>query len=84
MPDNLPKFEDAIDQVETIIAQIESGDVDLEQCLTQYETGVKLIKHCESILRNAEAKIAALKMDESGNLVVEGEADAGDDDADEF
>lgn len=72
-PNNAPKFEDAIDQVEAIIAEIESGEIDLEQCLERYEKGVKLIKHCQAILKSAEEKIAALKVDEAGNLVVEGE-----------
>jgi len=68
--EKLPKFEDAIEQVEAIIAEIESGEIDLERCLAQYETGVKLIRHCQAMLKTAEEKIAALAIDEEGKLVV--------------
>jgi len=64
------KFEDAIEKVEEIIEQIESGEIDLEQCLTQYETGVKLVNHCNEILQRAEKKIAELSTDAKGNLKV--------------
>lgn len=54
------KFEQAIEQVEDIIDQIEAGEIDLEQCLAKYENGVELLKHCDTILKRAEKKIVDL------------------------
>ncbi|QDU34060.1 Exodeoxyribonuclease 7 small subunit [Poriferisphaera corsica] len=68
------KFEDAIQQLESIIDQVESGQIGLEQALDQYEAGMGLIKHCKGILNKAEAKIAKLTEDPSGKLAVEGES----------
>ena len=67
------KFEDAIRQLESIIDQVESGEIGLEEALDQYETGMGLIKHCKGILTKAEAKIAKLTEDANGKMVVEGE-----------
>ncbi|MEX2216218.1 MAG: exodeoxyribonuclease VII small subunit [Phycisphaeraceae bacterium] len=67
------KFEDAIEQLESIIERIESGDVGLEDCLTQYEQGMSLIKQCRQVLAKAEKKIAELAPDEKGGLKVEDE-----------
>lgn len=66
-----PKFEDAVEQLETIIDRIESGEVGLEQCLAEYEKGMKLIQQCRTILTAAEKKIAELAPDEKGRLEVQ-------------
>ena len=58
--DKALKFDQAIEQVEAIIEKIDAGDVDLEQCVSDYEAGVKLLKHCDAILNKAEKKIAEL------------------------
>lgn len=70
------KFEDAIEQLEQIIERIESGEAGLEECLGQYEQGMKLIQQCRTILTRAEQRIAELAPDESGQLQAEGERDA--------
>ena len=66
-----PKFEEAVDQLEQIIEGIESGDTGLEDSLTQYEQGMKLIQHCRSILDTAEKKIAELTAGDNEQLKVE-------------
>ena len=62
------KFEQAVEQLEELIEQIESGDAGLEESLTHYEQGMKLIAHCREILSTAEKKIAELTLDEKGRL----------------
>lgn len=62
------KFEEAIEQLEAIIAGIESGDVGLEQSLAEYEKGMKLIQQCRGILGRAEKRIVELTSDGQGNL----------------
>ena len=50
-------FEQAMAALEQIVAQLESGRVDLEQSITLYERGAELRKHCEAKLRAAEMKV---------------------------
>lgn len=72
------KFEDAIEQVESVIDQIESGDIGLEQSLADYERATKLIAHCRSILDVAERRITELTLDGQGRLRVAGTDDDGE------
>jgi exodeoxyribonuclease VII small subunit len=50
-------FEDAIKTLTDIVTKIEQGQIPLEQSLDQYEKGMSLIKHCRSILQDAEKRI---------------------------
>ena len=63
-------FEQAIDRLEDIVEQIESGEVGLEQALTQYEQGQALIKRCRGILDQAERRIAELTQDAEGKPAI--------------
>ena len=55
-----PTYESAIEELEAIIEQIESGDIGLEQSIRRYERGAELLKHCRSILDQAEQRITRL------------------------
>ncbi len=59
-------FEEAVELLESINDRIESGEIGLEQSLAEYERGMRLIRHCRSILDRAEARIAELTPDEDG------------------
>jgi exodeoxyribonuclease VII small subunit len=50
-------FEDAIKELTAIVGNIEQGQVPLETSLKQYERGMDLIKHCRTILQQAEKRI---------------------------
>jgi len=76
------KFEQAIDQLETIIDRIETGEVGLEESLGQYERGAELIAHCRAILSRAETKIQTLTA-EAGKLRSSSEPAQADEDTDE-
>jgi exodeoxyribonuclease VII small subunit len=67
--EELPPFEKSLEQLEEIVHAIESGDVSLEQSLSQYERGMKLIRHCRSILERAESRIKTLTVDDKGQVV---------------
>eukprot|EP00752_Nemacystus_decipiens_P016063 g14359.t1 len=69
-PDKEPSFEQAIDKLEDLIEQIESGEVGLEGAIAQYEQGQALIKRCRGILDKAERRIAELTLDENGISLV--------------
>ncbi|MFN3168947.1 MAG: exodeoxyribonuclease VII small subunit [Phycisphaeraceae bacterium] len=66
-------FEQAIDRLEDIVEQIESGEVGLEEALQRYEQGQSLIKRCRGILDKAERRIAELTEDAEGRPAI-GEA----------
>lgn len=70
-----PSFEQAIEELESIIDRIESGEVGLEQALTSYERGMKLVGRCRTILDTAEKRIAKLTADATGKLTIEDESD---------
>ena len=59
-----PPFEEAVDQIQQIIDDVESGEVALADSLERYAEGMKLLKHCRGILDEAEKKIKTLTVDE--------------------
>lgn len=60
-------FEDAMRELERVVAQLESGNVELEKSIALYERGAALKAHCEAVLKAAEEKVAAITLDEAGN-----------------
>ena len=65
-PSPAPSFEDALSQLETIVESMESGEIPLADLLAKYEEGNKLLKVCESRLKEAELKIELLKKQKEG------------------
>ena len=59
-------FETALSQLETVVETMESGDVPLADLLAKFEQGTKLLKVCESRLKDAELKIELLKKQKDG------------------
>jgi exodeoxyribonuclease VII small subunit len=59
-------FESALTQLETVVESMESGDVPLAELLEQFEAGSKLLKICETRLKEAELKIEQLKKTKDG------------------
>ncbi len=57
-------FEAAIEELEALVDQMEAGDLTLEASLGAYERGVKLTRHCQAALRNAELKVNKLTEDD--------------------
>jgi exodeoxyribonuclease VII small subunit len=58
-------FESAFEALETIVAQLESGELSLEESVTLFERGRKLSAHCQSLLDQAELRISQLDGDGS-------------------
>jgi exodeoxyribonuclease VII small subunit len=50
-------FEDAYAQLEDIAAQLESGDLSLDESVALYERGQALAQHCSDLLDAAELRI---------------------------
>lgn len=57
-------YEQAVEQLESIIARIEAGEVGLEASLVEYERGMALLKHCRAVLEKAEQRITELTPDD--------------------
>jgi exodeoxyribonuclease VII small subunit len=53
-------FEDALAELERLLAEIEGGEIGLEESLLKYERGNFLIQHCRQILGAAEKQIEML------------------------
>ncbi len=53
-------FEQALDELETIVASLEAGNVPLEQSISIYERGEALKARCETLLRAAEARVETI------------------------
>jgi exodeoxyribonuclease VII small subunit len=50
-------FEEALAELDTIVRQLETGDVELERSITLYARGAELKAHCEARLKAAELKV---------------------------
>lgn len=62
-PGAAPSFEQALAELEAIVARMEDGKLPLEESLAAYQRGAELIKFCESKLSAAQARIALLEGD---------------------
>lgn len=74
------KFEDALEELEKVVEQLESGELSLEDSLAAFEEGVRLVKHCNQKLTEVEKKIELLVQDKEGKLQLKPLAGAGDED----
>ena len=61
-------FEEALRKLEAIVAQMEEGDLPLEESLKAFEEGVKLANLCTKKLDEAERKVEKLIRDQAGKL----------------
>ncbi len=58
--DSMP-FEEALEALERLVAELEGGEFDLERSLRTFEAGVRLVRHCSDQLRSAEVRIRQLE-----------------------
>lgn len=65
MTKNSVTFDQAIQQLEDIVRQLEQGDVALEDAITLYKKGMELSAVCHDKLQNAEKQLISI-MDENG------------------
>ena len=65
------KFEQALSRLEKIVEELEGGDLTLDESLARYEEGVKALKKCYEILRDAEKRVEILLKGEDGTIRTE-------------
>lgn len=56
----MPKFEDCLQRLETIVTELEKGDVSLDRALELFDEGMKLSSSCRKELEEAEGKVEIL------------------------
>lgn len=63
-------FEEGINELEKIVADLESGNMTLDDSMKKFEEGMKISKHCGKLLEEAEKKITMV-LEKNGELVEE-------------
>ncbi|HBA40716.1 MAG: exodeoxyribonuclease VII small subunit [Deltaproteobacteria bacterium RIFCSPLOWO2_02_56_12] len=72
------KFEEALEELEKVVEQLESGELSLEDALAAFEAGVRLVKYCNQKLTEVERRIELLVKDKEGKLQLKALTDVGD------
>ena len=67
----MPSFEESLKKLETIVDQLEKGDLALEDSLKLFEEGVGLSASCKKELDEAEGKVQTLVKLRDGSLKAE-------------
>lgn len=66
----LPKFEECLQRLESILAELERGEIPLERAVTLFEEGMKLSTACRKELEEAEGKVEIL-LKQNGRIQAE-------------
>ena len=68
-------FETALAELETLVEQLESGELPLEESLKAFEKGIALTRQCQEALKSAELKVKELtENDELVDLEIDSDA----------
>jgi exodeoxyribonuclease VII small subunit len=67
VPDSLPSFEVALDELDKAVASLESGDLELDEALALFERGMRLAHVCQEALDRAELRVRMLVESEAGS-----------------
>lgn len=67
----LKDFENSLARLETIVKELEKGELSLEEALQLFEEGIKISRFCSVRLDEAERKVEILLKNEKGKLVEE-------------
>ena len=60
-------FEEQIEELESIIKELEAGKLNLDESVEKFEEGMKISKECSKMLEDAERKITIL-LNKDGNV----------------
>ncbi|MBD9085527.1 exodeoxyribonuclease VII small subunit [bacterium] len=59
------KFEDKMKELEILINELETGEIDLDESIEKYTKAMKLIKECDTELKTVEKQISKLVTEEN-------------------
>ena len=71
-------FEAALSELEKLVAQMESGELPLEDALRNFERGVQLTRECQQELQKAQQKVEILMARPAGAVIEAFEPDGDD------
>ena len=77
------RFETALEDLEQVVEQLDSGELSLEDSLAAFEKGVGLVKFCNDKLNEVEKKVELLVKDKEGKLQLKAFEDTSEDESDE-
>ncbi len=69
-----PSFEEALEQLDQIVGQLENGQIPLDEALALFERGVWLAQRCQEMLDNAELRVQRLRADTAASDTLDGGA----------
>ena len=61
-------FEKSLSELETLVEEMEQGDLSLEDALKHFEKGIGLTTECQQALQNAELKVQEL-VEKNGKIL---------------
>jgi exodeoxyribonuclease VII small subunit len=64
-------FEKSLNELETLVRDLEQGDMPLEKSLAAFERGVRLTRNCQQALRQAEQRVEQLVETDDGTLTTQ-------------
>ena len=64
-------FEESMQELETLVKQMEAGDLPLEDALQNFERGIQLARHSQQTLKKAEQKVQVLMSHNGQQLLVD-------------
>ena len=64
-------LEKSLEQLESLIDELESGDLPLETAMKKFEEGIKLTRHCQAALKDAEQRVEILLKSAGGEEALE-------------
>jgi exodeoxyribonuclease VII small subunit len=73
------KFETAMEDLEQVVEQLDSGELSLDDSLAAFEKGVGLVKFCNEKLNEVEKKVELLVKDKEGKLQLKTFEDSSED-----
>lgn len=63
-----PRFENLLGELETIVGELEGGQIGLDEALEKYEKGIAALRQCHEVLKAAEKKIEILTKNPEGSF----------------
>lgn len=78
-------FEHSLEELESLVEQMEDGDLSLEDSMAAFEKGIRLARECQEALRQAEQRVQVLLREHGEEKLApfaedDADADASDDD----
>jgi exodeoxyribonuclease VII small subunit len=64
-------LEKSLADLESLVDELESGDLPLEKAMQKFEDGIKLTRQCQAALKEAEQKVSILMQSAGGEEILE-------------